>query len=95
MNKEYFEKTITVNQRTLNFWQLEIVSSNVDLNKGFLGCIGYETIDDMKARTNGERAIIPIKVLNASQSYQAVRDEALALIGADSRFTGAILKQYE
>lgn len=95
MNKEYFEKTITINGENYNFWQLEIVSSNVDLNKGFLGCVGYKTMEDMQNRANGMKATVPIHQLTESQSYSAVRQEALSVINADARFTGAILKQYE
>ena len=95
MNTEYFEKEITLNGSIYGFWQLEVVSSNVDLNTGILGCMGYRTLDDLKSRQSGVRSVIAIRDLTASASYTAVRQEALSLVAKDPRFIGAQLKQYE
>jgi len=96
MNREYIEKEVTIVDRVLTYWILESISFKLDLNMGILGFIGYETLDDLKNRElNGVRLSIKINNLTNSQSYSAVRQEALGLVSADPRFIGAALKQYE
>jgi hypothetical protein len=95
MNNEYWKKDVMINGKIVSYWQLEVVNSNVDLNKGFLGCIGYETIVDMQNRENGQHQIVAVKSLTASLSYPSVRMEALGLINADPRFAGAEMGQFE
>jgi hypothetical protein len=95
MNTEYFEKEVIIEGQVYGFWQLEIVSSNIDKNMGFLGCAGYKTLEDLKARTGSIRQQVMVPTLTERQSYQAVREEALTMINANVRFAGSVLKQYE